>query len=101
MADEQVKQEEKFTFLYMKQVPTETAKAFVDLANKEFSGHFGFCLKALLDQLIIQQQVVSEVRMDEFDDRLRFLEQSLKYKGIDEQESKPKRKRVGGEIENG
>jgi hypothetical protein len=93
MADEQQEQksEEKFTFIYMKQVPKRTAEDFVKLANDEFSGHFGFCLKALLDQLIIQQTAYNEVRIDEIEKRISVLEMKN-----DEKQETMKRKRVGG-----
>lgn len=69
--------EGKFTYLYMKQVPKETAEEFKKLADQEFSGHFGFALKALLDQLVITRELVSESRMDEFNERLNALETML------------------------
>lgn len=77
MSDDLLK-EEKFTFLYMKQVPKNTAEDFVKLATEGgFGGHFGFCLKALMDNLIIQNKLLSEARLDDLDNELELVKNRL------------------------
>jgi len=87
--------EGKFTYLYMKQVPKDTADEFKRLADEQFAGHFGFALKALLDQLIVTRELISEERMDEFNQRLTALEKAFAFTLVPE-ESKKGRRTVGG-----
>lgn len=82
----------KFDFLFMKQVPLNTLKEFKDLASAEFGGHFGFTLKALMDQTIAIQNQMSIERVEVLEKKIVALEQMLSAKG----DEKPIRKTVGG-----
>jgi len=87
----------KYTFLYLKQIPKTTAQSFTELANNDFGGHFGFCLKALLDGTIALNNELDIERLDMIEKRLDAIEQLIT--------STPKqekvRRTVGGRIIKG
>lgn len=82
----------KFDFLFMKQVPLNTLKEFKQLAQDEFGGHFGFTLKALLDQTIVLQNNMSVERVEVLEKRIAVLESMIGQREND----KPVRKTIGG-----
>lgn len=85
---------DKFTFLFMKQVPKKTADDFVKLANEEFSGHFGFCLKAMMDGAIAFRNEIDATRLEELETRIKALESKENVSAV--------KRTVGGRvIQNG
>ena len=81
----------KFDFLFMKQVPLNTLKEFKQLSMDEFGGHFGFTLKALMDQTISIQNQMSIERVEHLEKRISLLESMLN----DKKEDKPHRRTIG------
>lgn len=82
----------KFDFLFMKQVPLNTLKEFKELSQAEFGGHFGFTLKALLDQTIALQNQMAIDRVEQLEKRIMVLESLIGQREND----KPIRKTIGG-----
>ena len=87
----------KFDILFMKQVPLNTIREFKELADLEFGGHFGFTLKALMDQTIALQNQMAIDRVEQLEGRIKALESIV----VQRQEEKPIRKTIGGKIIGG
>lgn len=96
--------DEKFGVLFMKQVPRSVLDNFKELSEREFGGHHGYCLKALIDQMVVQAQAVSELRMDEFEDRLSVIERLIVQQNLARENDKvnneidTQRKTMGGRV---
>lgn len=91
----------QFTSLFFKQVPKDTAEEFKKLSFESgFAGHYGFTLKALIDQLIVQKESLSEVRLEEIEERLSRIEKMiLLLQDKEDVEAKQSvKKTVGGRI---
>jgi len=72
--------------LYIGRVPPKIKKGFIELANSEFMGDYGFTLKELYDTYI---------RYNGFESRLNALENRLRR--LEEKEGKKVIKRLSGE----
>ena len=59
MEIEKLKEKVREISLGISRVPIETKKTFIDLANAEFAGDYGMCLKWCLEQAIEFQQMKS------------------------------------------
>lgn len=101
--NERLKEDEPYTFMFMKQVPMQTARDFVNYADSEFSGHFGFALKSLIDGAIIFKNELDASKLVELNERILQLEKAVVLLKEDKKDVKENvRKRLNGDvIENG
>lgn len=74
--------------LEIKRVPKDTVKAFKEFANENFVGDYGFALKWLVDQVIIEDVRFTEV-FNIIDDLSRKVDLIL-AKDMDPEPEKPK-----------
>jgi len=89
---EEIQQKISRTTIHISRVPEKTKTRFVEIANNEFEGDYGFCLKQLLDfrdgLLTTPNQMIL--------DRIEILEEKINNLKI---EDEPKTKKmVGGRI---
>ena len=78
--------------------------AFVKYADDEFSGHFGFALKSLIDGAVVFKNEIDAAKINELDERILSLEKALvllreekKVENVNENV----RKRMNGDVING
>jgi len=92
--------------LHIARVPDKAKEAFIALANKEFCGDYGFCLKWLMDDVLSQDTRAIISKLEEHEARIQGLEAGA-YRKIENQvEAEPevkgkkmldgKIKRIGG-----
>jgi hypothetical protein len=103
-AEKAKKHNERYAYMGFNEVPRPTYDLFNELAEKEFGGHRGFCLKALMDQMVVQRDAVSELRMDEFEERINIIERVIVQQNVardfekDKVDSESKRQTIGGRV---
>jgi len=64
--------------LHISRIPYKTKKSFIELANQEFCGDYGFLLKYLMDDIIGQDTRMIIAKIQEHEGRIEALENSPK-----------------------
>jgi len=81
--------EENTRSLHISRVPKKVKRAFIDLANEEFEGDYGFLLMFLMEGVVNRDLI--EIRQ-----RIEALEQAMKEKKEESEPTKKVVKMLGG-----
>ena len=60
--------------LFIKRIPKDTKKAFIDYANREFCGDYGMAIKWLVDGLASDKEAFMLQQIEDHENRLLSLE---------------------------
>lgn len=99
---ERVKEDSPYTFIYFGQVPMKTARDFMEFSESEYSGHFGFALKALMDGMVVFKNEVDQARIEKLEDEVLVLKNFIAQLNEDKKEKKEEiekgKKRMDGSV---
>lgn len=83
--------------LHISRIPIKTKEAFAELANAEFCGDYGMCLKFLMDDIISSDQRITNNTLADHEQRLTNVEENMISKDDEEvNEDKTTRKMLDG-----
>lgn len=77
-------------------VPPKTKEAFTNLAEEEFCGDYGMTLKWLMDDIMSQDMRVVLEKLQEFEERISVLEQTMSSGGTPDEDKGSVKKMLSG-----
>jgi hypothetical protein len=87
--------------LNISRVPSKTKKDFIGLANAEFAGDYGLCLKYVFDQALEYQYMKALFfdKMQALQDKIDTIQENLDSLSNKHEEKIPSKKRLGRIVE--